>query len=349
MPLAPYFLAFVTPALLGLGLYLGGAWTWAPVAFVFALLPVLDERIGLDTRNPDEARAGASRRLWDLPLALWVPVQLGVTALVLLRAAQPGWRAWELAGLIVSLGVINGSGGITIAHELMHRRARWARALAELLMASVSYPHFCIEHVLGHHRHVATPRDPASARLGESVFAFYARCVAGSLRSAWHLERERLARAGQAAGTLRDRRLRHGLLVAGAYALAGWAAGPRGLLIFAAQSLVGFSLLEVINYLEHYGLSRRELAPGQYERVRPEHSWNASQRLSNHYLFNLARHADHHANASRPYERLRHRADAPQLPAGYATMLLLALVPPLWFRVMNPRVAAWQARERSGA
>jgi alkane 1-monooxygenase len=228
----------------------------------------------------------------------------------------------------------------------MHRRARWARALAELLMTSVSYPHFCIEHVLGHHRHVATPRDPASARLGETVFAFYARCVVGSLCSAWSLERERLSRAGQRAGTLRDRRLRYGLLLAGAYGLAGWSAGGLGLLVFAAQSVVGFSLLEVINYLEHYGLGRRELVPGHYERVRPEHSWNASQRLSNHYLFNLARHADHHANASRPYERLRHQDDAPQLPAGYATMLLLALVPPLWFRVMNPRVADWHARGR---
>lgn len=349
MSFAPYFLAFVTPALLWLGLHFGGLWTWSPVAFVFVLLPVLDERIGLDTRNPDETRAGLARRWWDLPLVLWVPVQLGATAWVVLRGAQPGWRAWELAGLVVSLGVINGSGGITIAHELMHRRAPWARALAEILMTSVSYPHFCIEHVLGHHRNVATPRDPASARLGESVFAFYARCVVGSLRSAWRLERERLARANQRPGTLRDRRLRYGVLVGGAYGLAAWGAGGLGLALFATQSVVAFSLLEVINYLEHYGLSRRELAPGQYERVRPEHSWNASQRVSNHYLFNLARHADHHANASRPYERLRHQDDAPQLPAGYASMLLLALVPALWFRVMNPRVAHWHARAREAA
>jgi alkane 1-monooxygenase len=126
-------------------------------------------------------------------------------------------------------------------------------------------------------------------------------------------------------------------------------AGARGLAFFVAQGVVAFSLLEVVNYLEHYGLLRREVEPGHYERVRPAHSWNSGARLSNWYLFNLARHSDHHAAASRPYDRLRHHDDAPQLPAGYATMVLLALVPRLWFRVMDPRVEAWRRREAGSA
>lgn len=345
---APYFFSFFTPLLVVLGAHLGGAFTLLPVAFLFVALPLLDERVGVDTRNPDDAQAGAGRGWWDLPLWLWVPVQLGVTLWVTLRVAAGAPGAAETAGLTLSLGVMNGAGGITVAHELMHRAGRGARAAAELLMASVSYPHFCIEHVHGHHRRVATPDDPATSRYREGLYAFYRRCVAGSLKSAWRIESERVARTATRAFGLRDRRLRLPLLLAAGYAAVATLGGVRGLFFFVAQGAVAFSLLEVVNYLEHYGLLRREISPGSYERVRPAHSWNSSARLSNLYLFNLARHSDHHAVASRPYDRLRHHHDAPQLPAGYATMVLLALVPRLWFRVMDPRVEAWRRRAASG-
>lgn len=340
----PYFLVYVAPALLLAGALLGGWATLLPVLFVHVLLPVLDEAVGQDTAP---GRAGARRWLWDLPLLLWVPTQLGLTAFVLQRLVTSPHTPAETLGLTLSLGVMNGSGGITVAHELMHRPGRLARALAELLMTSVSYPHFCVEHVHGHHRHVATPRDPATSRLGESVFAFLRRCLPGSLASAWSLEAERARRAGLGRFSLRDRRLRQPLLLGAAYTAVLVALGPRGALLFAAQGLVAVLLLEVINYLEHYGLARLELAPGQFERVRPEHSWNSSRRVGNWYLFNLARHSDHHWLASRPYEALEHHGDVPQLPAGYATMVLLALLPPLWFRVMDPRVRAWRERARA--
>ncbi len=336
-----YFTVYVTPALLLAGALLGGWATLLPVLFVYVLLPVLDESLGQDTAP---GPVGARRWLHDLPLLLWVPTQLGLTAFVLQRLVSEPHTLAETVALTVSLGVMSGSGGITVAHELMHRRELLPRALAELLMASVSYPHFCVEHVHGHHRHVATPRDPATSRLGENVFAFLRRCLPGSLRSAWSLEGERARRAGLGRLSLRDRRLRQPLLLAATYAAALLALGPLGALLFAAQGLVAVLLLEVVNYLEHYGLARRELASGQFERVRPEHSWNSSRRVSNWYLFNLARHSDHHWLASRPYEALESHADAPQLPAGYATMMLVALVPPLWFRVMDPRVRAWRER-----
>jgi alkane 1-monooxygenase len=193
---------------------------------------------------------------------------------------------------------------------------------------------------------VATRRDPATSRLGETVFAFVVRSILGGALSAWRLEGERVARAGSPAWTPGDRRLRMPLLTVLAYAAVWSAFGSRGALLFLAQGLVAVVLLETVNYLEHYGLTRRELAPGRYERVSPEHSWNSSHLVSNAYLFNLARHSDHHSLASRPYELLRHRDEdeAPQLPSGYAAMLLVALVPPLWFRIMNPRVEAWSRR-----
>lgn len=339
---APFFLAFLTPLLVVGGALLGGASTLLPVAFLFVVLPVLDERVGVDTRNLDDAQAGRGRGLWDGPLALWVVAQLGVTAWITARVGAGLVAPGEAAGLALSLGLMNGAGGITVAHELMHRSGRAARAAAELLMLSVSYPHFCVEHVHGHHRRVATFDDPATSRRGEGLYAFYRRCVSGSLKSAWRIESERVARTRTPPFGPRDRRARLPLLLAGAYAGVAALAGPRGLAFFAVQGVVAFSLLEAVNYLEHYGLVRRELAPGHYERVRPAHSWNSAARLSNWYLFNLARHSDHHALASRPYELLRHHDDAPQLPAGYATMVLLALVPPLWFRVMDPRVEAWR-------
>lgn len=341
---APFFLVFLLPILLVLGVERGGVWAVAPLLFSFALVPVLDAVLEPNRENGDESLGHRLR--FDVPLALWVPVQLGVTVYVVWRLSH-GLHGGEFSpahviGCVVSLGVLNGAGGINIAHELMHRKRAWARAGAELLMTSVSYTHFCIEHVLGHHRTVATPDDPASSRLGESLYRFLPRTLIGSLRSAWRLEAERCAAKQIPWTSLRDRRTRYLLVLAAVYVGIGIGVGPLALVLFIAQGVVAFSLLEVINYIEHYGLLRRKLASGKYERVRPEHSWNSAHLVSNLYLFNLARHSDHHYLASREYDRLRHHADAPQMPTGYAGMVLLALVPPLWFRVMNPRVAAWR-------
>ncbi len=343
----PHLFAYVGPVLLALGALWGGGWTFFPVIFIFGLLPVLDDRVGRYDLNPPLVSPG-SRWSFDLLLWIFVPVQTAAILLVLTRLTRGDVPASfiETIGLTLSTGIISGSGGIVIAHELMHRASAFSRALAEILMTQASYAHFCIEHVHGHHRHVATPLDPASSRRGENVFAFVPRSILGGALSAWRIESERVARAG-AAWTLRDRRLRMPLTTVFVYAAVGTFFGAKGAALFLAQGAVAVALLEVINYLEHYGLSRREIAPGRYERVGPEHSWNSSHRVSNLYLFNLARHSDHHYLASRPYEALRHWDDreAPQLPSGYAAMLMIALVPPLWFRVMNPRVDAW-ARTR---
>jgi alkane 1-monooxygenase len=335
----PYFLAFMLPAAVVLGVELGGVWTLVPLIVVFVGIPLLDTLVGVDTRNPDEEGRPLGA-LFDLPLLLWVPVQLGATAWVLWRLSTGEFTPGETIAATITLGVVNGAGGINIAHELMHRKNRLHRAAAEILMTSVHYTHFCVEHVLGHHRHVATENDAASSRFGETFYRFLPRTLWGSLISAWQLERDRCARQKIAWWDLRDRRLRYALVLVLLDLAIGLSLGWFALGLFVAQGAVAFVLLEIINYIEHYGLARRRLDSGNYERVQPHHSWNSAHRVSNWYLFNLQRHSDHHYLASREYDRLRHYEDVPQLPSGYATMVLVALVPPLWFRIMNPRVLA---------
>ncbi|HYD78237.1 MAG TPA: alkane 1-monooxygenase, partial [Paucimonas sp.] len=212
---------------------------------------------------------------------------------------------------------------------------RLERAAGGILLATVCYGGFKIEHLYGHHVHVSTPLDASSARRGQSVYAFVPQAVSRNLRNAWRLEAERLRRRGLPAWR---NEVLHWSLLSLACAGAAWIAfGPAGLLFFLAQSAVAFCELEIINYVEHYGLARRKTEHG-YERVAPVHSWNSSYRLANWFLLNLARHSDHHAFAARRYQELRHVDDAPQLPGGYGAMVLLALLPPLWFRVIDPRI-----------
>ena len=344
----PFLAAYLIPLASAIGLARGGPWSWSTVVLVFIITPVLDAVLGLNTAIPDFEPAGlppTRRAAYDLSLWLWLPLQLALL----------GWGAWavahrpfgglELAGLVLSLGISSGAGAITVAHELMHRRGRFEKALAELLMTSVCYPHFCIEHLRGHHRHVATPADPATARLGETLPAFLPRTLLGGLASAWRIERELVRRGRRGPLGLGDRRLRYPLLVAAALAGAWLLGGTPGAVFFLGQATVAVLLLEIINYVEHYGLERRALANGRFERVGPQHSWNAAHRLTNWYLFNLQRHADHHVAAARPFWLLRHLPESPQLPAGYAAMCLLALVPPLWRLAMDARAAVWRAME----
>lgn len=334
-----YSLAYLFPLCVTAGLTIGGPAVFTGVALLVLIIPALDALSGHD-EAPPEAEPSALYNLW---LRLWCPLQAALIVAVLWRLRSGELSGLEVFGATLSLGAVAGSVGITVAHELMHHRgSRLDLALAELLMASVNYTHFCIEHIHGHHRRVATPEDPASARLGESLFAFLPRSLWGSLRSAWQIEAERCEREGVAAWSLTNRRLRY-LLEAAVLALSAWAlAGPLGVLVIWGQGAFAALLLEVINYVEHYGLERRRLSSGSYERVQPQHSWSSSHRLTSWILFNLPRHADHHSAASRSYGQLRHLEAGPQLPAGYATMLVLACVPPLWRRVMDVRAQAWR-------
>ena len=343
-PLA-FFLIYCLVAL-GFTLAARGGWylVLAPLGLTFIVVPVFDALIGLDTRNPPEQDPGPfARALFRLATWLALPVLGAVLVWGAGVAAGVPLASVEFTGVVLCSGVTGGVIGINVAHELIHRANRLDRALGNVLLVLVSYGHWAVEHVAGHHRRVATPEDPATARLGESLPAFLLRSVVSGFRSAWRLERERNARRG-IHSPLKNRlilRLSGSAVVALSLFVAfGW----RGVLFFFAQSAVAVAFLETINYVEHYGLERRRIRPGVYERVTTLHSWNSSQWLTNVLLFNLQRHSDHHAWPSRPYYRLRHHTESPQLPFGYAAMALLAMLPPLWRRVMDPRVELHRAK-----
>ncbi|HEX4895736.1 MAG TPA: alkane 1-monooxygenase [Solimonas sp.] len=317
------------------------AWWFAPI-FVYGLIPFADWAIGTDTDNPPETRVATLEReryyRWAVYLA--IPIQFATVAWGAWVWAQ-GTLAWyEALGLLISVGLTSGA-AINVAHELGHKTDRAERWLAKLALAPVAYGHFFVEHNRGHHVRVATPEDPASSRYGESLYAFLPRTVLGSLRSAWELERRRLANQGRSAWSPYNHNLQAWamtvLFFGGLVVWLGWIVLPFLLL----QAAYGASLLEVVNYLEHYGLKRQLRPDGSYERCQPCHSWNSNHVVTNLFLYHLQRHSDHHANPTRAYQALRHFDDAPQLPSGYASMVLLAYVPWLWFRVMNPRVVAY--------
>lgn len=312
---------------------------WLGPIWVYLIIPVLDPLVGVDESNPPEAANAQIEADLSYRLALYAAV--GVQLLALLWGAWYAvthplpWHAW--LGLALSTGLVTGA-GITAGHELGHSLKPLEAVLARLALAPTFYGHFAVEHHRGHHVRVSTPEDPASARYDEGFWRFLPRTMIGSVISAWKLEAARLQRLGLPVWHWRNKNLQGWTLsMALAWALGAWL-GPAVLPFLAVQAFYGASLLEVINYIEHYGLGRRKLASGRYERCMPEHSWNANHRLSNLLLFNLQRHSDHHAHPSRSYPALRNLEGAPQLPTGYAGMIWAAYLPPLWFRVMNPRV-----------
>lgn len=334
----PFTMSFLTGATLFVGIALGGWFTFLTPLVVFVLLPVIDELVGHDLA--DTAEEGADSTHFDGVVRLWAPAQAVFLAGALAFLTWGGPTAVEGVGVVISLSLVTVGGAINAAHELMHRKSAFDRALAEFLMTTATYTHFCIEHVHGHHRNVSTPLDPASSKVGQSVYAFYPQAVVGSLKSAWSIESSRNERRGVSWFTWRNRLTRYVVDVVAIYAVIGLVFGWVGLAVMAVQSVIAFSLLEVINYVEHYGLQRNEVAPGRYEKVQPRHSWNANHRISNWWLFNLQRHADHHANASRPFHNLRAIEEGPQLPFSYPTAIVCSLVPPLWHRIMDHRAVA---------
>ncbi|MGQ3053815.1 MAG: alkane 1-monooxygenase [Roseateles sp.] len=326
---------------------------WLMPAVIYSLVPLLDWWLAEDRANPPaEAVPALEADRWYLAvLLLFIPLQFGLTlhaAWIATREPAGPLGAMGLLGLVLTVGGMNGV-AINTAHELGHKRARWERWLSRLVLAPVAYGHFYVEHNRGHHRRVATFEDPASARLGEGYWAFLPRTLIGGLRSAWALEAERLARRGLPAWHWRHECLQAWTmtltLYGGLVAWLGWGALP----FLLAQALYGASLLEVVNYIEHYGLLRATGADGRPVRCAPEHSWNSNHRVSNLFLYHLQRHSDHHAHPARRYQALRHFDSAPQLPSGYAGLLLLAYCPPLWFRLMDRRVLAHYGGDLSRA
>jgi alkane 1-monooxygenase len=279
------------------------------------------------------AEYGALPRLLALKLIL-------IQGLMLAYVRQRHAVGADVVILALLVGLYYGAVGIAVAHELMHRAWRADRWLGDLLLCTVTYPHFSIEHVYGHHIRVATSDDPASARLGEPLYAFIPRSVIGGLASAWAIETRRLKARGSGWLSAQNRMLGYLAIVIAYYGVAYLICGIYGLAAVAIQSAVAIFSLETINYIQHYGLRRKEVAPGRYERPGIQHSWNWETRFSGLYFLNLGRHSEHHRSAGRRFDALRVLDGQPMLPSGLMPMYLAAMVPPLWFAIMNPRVEA---------
>ncbi|EQA47309.1 putative alkane 1-monooxygenase [Leptospira broomii serovar Hurstbridge str. 5399] len=348
-----FLVAFIVPVLAVAGYYLGGGFNFLTFAVVFGVLPILDVLVGSDPSNPDEADVGGLQQEFYFRFLtyVWAWIQF---ALVLwsLWEVQTHTLTWlESVGFVLAIGINTGGIGITVAHELGHRNTKIEQWYSKFILMTVCYMHFFIEHNRGHHINVSTDGDPATSKKGESFYSFYPRTLKGSLTDAWHLEKKRLEKKGRSVWTLENEMITSiivpvsfiGIVLGVFYAITGnlkWEVP----VFFLVQSWIAFSLLELVNYIEHYGLKRLEVSPGKFEKVLPIHSWNQNFAVSNAFLFHLQRHSDHHANAGRRYQSLRHFEESPQLPYGYTVMILIALVPSLWYRMMDWRLENWKQK-----
>jgi alkane 1-monooxygenase len=338
-----FYLVYLVPVSVIAGYLLGGWYTFLTPVMVFGVVPILDIVIGKDTANVPEERAREVEQILGYRTATWLcaPVQVGLVFWGAHVVSTGKLNGIEFIGFLVSMGTSSGVVGINVAHELAHRvNRKMEPLLARIMLWSVFYMHWGLEHVVGHHRMVATPHDPATAAKGESFYRFLPRTVFGSWNCAWEFEAGRLTKAGKPVWS-RDNRIAMAL-TAQIILLVGIALifGGHALLYWIFQAVFAISLLEIVNYIEHYGLQRRKIDAERYEPVKPWHSWNSSNWLTNRFLFNLQRHSDHHYKPGRRYQILRHHDDSPQLPTGYAGMILLAAIPPVWRSVMDPRVDA---------
>lgn len=341
----PFWVSLGLIPLAWIGAFYGG-WTVLLLPIItWYLFSALDAVTGLNTENVEVDTADDDLRWYRLITLIWAPVQFSTLFGILAYVCNTTHLgSWEKIGLFFGIGVISGTVGINYSHELMHQKSKLERGLGDVLLAMVLYSHFRSEHLLVHHRYVATPRDPVTARMGEGFHRFYPRVLKASLISAFKAEKAMLARKDLPASDRSNPFWKYATLQVGFLALAIILGGWSGLGLFLIQASIAIWQLELVNYIEHYGLTRKHLGDGKYEHVQPRHSWNASHKASNWLLINLQRHSDHHYKPDRRFPVLQNytEADAPQLPFGYPIMTMAAMVPPLFRRIMNPRVRKWR-------
>lgn len=344
---APFWLSIVMIPLVVVAATQGGLWWLLLPGYAWYVTTALDGILGLNEENPDPETT-TDRLFWHRAITIiWFPLQFAAIFGSIWYVQTTGHlSAGEKLGLFFGIGVLSGSIGIVYAHELLHQKTPLERWLGDLLLATVLYSHFRTEHLLVHHSWVSTPRDAVSARYNEGFYGFFWRVLTQGPRSAWAAETRLLARSGRSRWDRRNPFWRYAALQAAMLALALALGGWAGLGLFAFQAFIAVWQLELTNYVEHYGLTRKHLGEGRYEPVRPRHSWNASHTATNWLLINLQRHSDHHYKPDRRFPLLQtySQDEAPQLPMGYPAMNFLAMVPPLWRRRMNPRVRAWRRR-----
>ena len=364
MSIWKYLPSYSIPIAAAIGMWLGGYWTLITPLYVFLFIPLIEWLVGSNPSNHNPEQDVKAKASFGYTLLLWsyVPIQYALTGFFLLKLSAGGFSGpgigaigsltgaefstglnsilWivGLIGATLSLGISNGGIGFTVAHELIHRSSKFEQWLGRALLLTTLYMHFAIEHVYGHHKHVGTEEDAATARRGETFYRFLIRSVPDQYRSAWEIERKRLKQKKKGFWSYSNEMLGFQVTQLAWMGLIVWLMSPMVALIYLVNCILAFSLLEAVNYLEHYGLEREKDERDRYKKVDHHHSWNSDHVVSRMFLFELSRHSDHHMVASRHYQVLRSLDDSPQLPTGYPGMILLAVIPPLWFRVMNPLV-----------
>ena len=321
--------------------FIGKGWmTFLPVYWAYLIIPILELLIKPDETNLEAAEEEMAKndRVYDYLLYLIVPLLYASIIFFLFSLKEDGLTTADLIGRTLTMGLLLGAFGINVAHELGHRVKRFEKFLAKILLLPSLYMHFIIEHNRGHHKKVGTREDPATSRENESVFSFYLRTIVEGYKNAWQIANNDVRKKGNNLLSLNNEMFVYTILqtafIVLVFAVFGWKIG----LWYLVAAAGGISLLETVNYIEHYGLVRKEIEPGKFERAMPHHSWNSSHVMGRLMLFELSRHSDHHYMASRKYQILRHHDKSPQMPTGYPGMMILSLVPPLFFYVMRKQM-----------
>lgn len=335
-----YLLGYIAPLATFISIYFAGIWSFSAVVITFGFIPFLEYFTPQSTKNltPEQEKSKLSDRFFDILLYLNIPMLWALMWFYFVTIQGGNLQTYEIIGLTLGMGISVGTIGINVAHELGHRSTWYEQLMSKSLLLSALYMHFFIEHNRGHHKNVATPEDPASASMGEMIYGFWFRSTYKSYLSAWQIENKRLNKLGISALHWRNQMIWFQAIQLTYLLLIGLTFGWTMIFFAIAIAIKGFLLLESVNYIEHYGLRRKKLENGRYEKVLPKHSWNSNHEVGRLLLYELTRHSDHHFKASRKYQVLRHFDNSPQLPMGYPGSILLALFPPMWFKIMNKKV-----------
>ena len=335
-----YLIAYIIPFSGFAAVYLMGWWSFLSFVIAFGIIPLLESLLGINSKNEafETYEVKSNIKFFDGILFLNIPIFYFLLFYTFSSVNAVPMDRHEWIGIVLSIGVIGGSAGINVAHELGHKSGKWHQLASKILLLPTLYMHFFIEHNRGHHLNVSTPKDPATSRLGEPLYFFWMRSVVRSYIHAWKLENDRLKKIGIGPLSFYNEMIQYTIAQISYLTLIFISFGPDGLLMALLVALVSFLLLETINYIEHYGLMRKILPNGRYEKVNVTHSWNSDHIIGRIMLYELTRHSDHHHKASKKYQALESYVESPQLPFGYPTSMLIALIPPLWFKIMNPKV-----------
>jgi len=335
-----YLAALTIPLSAFISIYAAGLWTYFTPVYAFVLIPILEIALPLDNNNfdPKTKEKRTINKVFDWMLYANLPIVYGLLFYFLWSISQVLYTPYEIIGLMLSLGIVLGTNGINVGHELGHRQSSNERFLGKLLLLPSLYMHFYIEHNFGHHVHAATKEDPATARYNQSVYSFWITSVSRQFIKAWRIQLKLLANENRSFFSIKNDMFWYLLLQLGYLILVFTLFGLPALWFALGAAVVGFLLLETVNYIEHYGLLRQKKPSGRYERVKEVHSWNSNHVLGRIILYELTRHSDHHYISSKKYQVLDCHEDSPQMPFGYPTSMVLSLVPPLWFKIMNKRI-----------